>query len=165
MGPRKQDTGGARIELMVSPVATSGAKVPGRAALRAGEKPLAIEGVELTLEICPEEEGSEEPEVEEIGSMPGSKGISLAPGEEKLLEWEATLPECQLLYLEDPTRYAQLVVESGEEGDPTLWSGEEPLPMMDGWECKTVMLAAEIPGTDVAVRVGVHVIPEAAGPL
>jgi hypothetical protein len=165
--------GGAKIELLSSPIVTSGARLPVRAVVRGGKLAQILNCVELSLEVWPEDAPREEgkpapgPAVVALGKMPGSEGKAIGVGAELLYEMGVDAPLCQELYQAAPERYAALVLSSDED-EETAWNREGPVPMTDSWEsAKTYLLAsADIPGAiDPSAKVRLHVIPEAAGTM
>ncbi len=165
--------GGAKIELLSSPIVTSGAKLPVRTVVRGGKLAQTLNAVELTLEVWPEKQPPVEgkpapgPAVTSLGKMAGSEGKAIAPGAELFFEGGLEAPLCQDLYQADPTRYAALLL-SWEGDEETAWNREGPVPMTDSWESATayVVASADIPGAiDPSAKQRIHVIPEAAGKM
>lgn len=167
--------GGATIELLAPPIATSGSKLPIRAVVHGGKLAQKLDGIDVSFLVEPErnpfrKESEPAPSTAStaLGKMPGSDGHQIQPGNDLFFEMSVTMPECQQLYAEAPDRYAALLLPSADDDDPTIWNADGPLPMTDDWESARLFIhaSADIPGAiDPASQARVHLIPEAAGPL
>ncbi len=168
--------GGATIELLMPTAATGGGSVSVRVIVRGGKIEQRLNGVQVTMEVWPDPNAPREANTPAPGPaiaidkrIPGSEGLVLAPGAELFFETTIEVPECTALYQDAADRYAGLVL--GTEDDEAAWrvaDPDAPLPTMNGWESKQVMVrvSADIPGAiDPSTATQLHVIPEAAGPM
>jgi hypothetical protein len=164
--------GGAKVTLRAPAVVCSGAHVPVQITVHGGDLEQKLNAIDLVVEVTrtKPDQAKHEATTQEAwkGRIDAGSKNAIAKRGDLHFEGAVEFPTCQSLYVDDPERYALLVVESDGTDEQTRWDAEGPLPFAEGWEMDTVTLiaSAEIPGAiDPKAQHRVHVIPEAASPL